>query len=112
MIFVFVWAILVYCPIAYWAWHPQGWIARFPRPRLRRRRARRGLLGLLRPHLLLGAGSRRDDDEQEENKDKEKGGESRRPILLVNYRPNNVSLVLLGTALLAYAINLLPGLRP
>jgi Amt family ammonium transporter len=30
MIFVFVWATLVYDPIAYWVWNPNGWSARLP----------------------------------------------------------------------------------
>lgn len=25
MVFIFCWATLVYCPIAYWAWNPNGW---------------------------------------------------------------------------------------
>ncbi|KAG7661942.1 MEP2 [[Candida] subhashii] len=27
MIFLFIWLTVVYCPIAYWAWNPKGWLA-------------------------------------------------------------------------------------
>src|SRR5262249_18590057 len=30
MVFVFVWSTLVYDPIAYWVWNPNGWSARLP----------------------------------------------------------------------------------
>ncbi|MCQ4120343.1 ammonium transporter [Rhodococcus tibetensis] len=29
MIFVPIWALLVYAPVAHWVWNPQGWIAQF-----------------------------------------------------------------------------------
>jgi Amt family ammonium transporter len=29
MVFVFCWATLVYCPIAYWAWNVNGWAFKF-----------------------------------------------------------------------------------
>lgn len=29
MVFIFIWATLVYCPIAYWAWNVNGWAFKF-----------------------------------------------------------------------------------
>jgi Amt family ammonium transporter len=29
MVFIFIWATLVYCPIAYWAWNINGWAFKF-----------------------------------------------------------------------------------
>ena len=30
MIFGFLWATIVYCPIAYWTWNPNGWLFKLP----------------------------------------------------------------------------------
>ena len=30
LIFSFLWATVVYCPIAYWAWNPNGWLFNLP----------------------------------------------------------------------------------
>jgi ammonium transporter, Amt family len=30
MIFGFLWATVVYCPIAYWTWNPSGWLFKLP----------------------------------------------------------------------------------
>lgn len=81
MVFTFVWATLVYCPLACWAWGPNGWAGSW------------GVLdyagggpveigsgvGGLGYAIALG---RRQDK------------------LLLNFRPHNVSLVTLGTILL------------
>jgi len=29
MVFIFIWATLVYCPIAYWVWNINGWAFKF-----------------------------------------------------------------------------------
>jgi Amt family ammonium transporter len=82
MVVIFIWATIVYCPLAYWAWGPDGWAG-----------ARWGVLdyagggpveigsgvGGLAYALALGR---------------------RKEQLLINFRPHNVSLVTLGTILL------------
>jgi Amt family ammonium transporter len=30
MIFGFLWATVVYCPITYWTWNPNGWLFKLP----------------------------------------------------------------------------------
>lgn len=30
LVFGFWWATLVYCPIAYWTWNPDGWLYQLP----------------------------------------------------------------------------------
>lgn len=82
MVFVFIWCTLVYCPLACWAWGPDGWAG-----------IRWGVMdyagggpveigsgvGGLAYALALGR---------------------RKEKLLLNFRPHNVSLVTLGTILL------------
>lgn len=98
-VFLFVFATLVYCPIAYWIWAPGGWCYQW------------GVLDWAGggPVEILSAvagfvysiflGRRREN-------------------LLVNFRPHNVSLVTLGTAILWFgwllfnaATSLEPNLR-
>src|SRR6201992_1749881 len=81
MVFVFFWATIVYCPIAYWAWNPNGWAAKW------------GVLdyagggpveissgvSALAYSWILG---------------------KRQDKMMLNFRPHNVSLVTLGTILL------------
>ncbi|CUS13634.1 unnamed protein product [Tuber aestivum] len=81
MVFAFVWTTLVYCPIACWAWNPNGWAFGY------------GVLdyagggpveiasgvGALAYSLVLG---------------------KRQEKMLLNFRPHNVSLITLGTILL------------
>ncbi|KAG8963048.1 hypothetical protein FRC03_003483 [Tulasnella sp. 419] len=83
MVFVFIWATVVYCPVAYWAWGVHGWGLKW------------GVLdyagggpveigagvGGLAYSLVLGRRSQRE---------------------LVNFRPHNVSLVCLGTFMLSF----------
>ncbi|OBA14843.1 uncharacterized protein OGAPODRAFT_16797 [Ogataea polymorpha] len=81
MVFSFFWLTLVYCPVAYWVWGPDGWALDW------------GVLdyaGGGPVEILSGFG----------------GfvvsyflGE-RRQHLMVNYRPHNVSLITIGTAML------------
>ncbi|KAM3079853.1 low affinity high capacity ammonium permease [Clarireedia jacksonii] len=81
LVFVFCWATLVYCPIAYWAWNPSGWAYKY------------GVLdyagggpveicsgvSAFAYSFMLGP---------------------RQTRLLINFRPHNVSLVVLGTIIL------------
>ncbi|PHH75260.1 hypothetical protein CDD80_2506 [Ophiocordyceps camponoti-rufipedis] len=81
MVFIFVWATLVYCPLAYWVWNANGWAMR------------RGVLDYAGGvPVEIGSGvsalayswvlGRRNDK------------------LMANFRPHNVSLIGLGTVLL------------
>lgn len=82
MVVTFIWATIVYCPIAYWAWGADGWAG-----------AQWGVLdyagggpveigsGVGGLAYAMALGRRKDQ-------------------LLINYRPHNVSLVTLGTILL------------
>lgn len=81
MVFIFCWATIVYCPIAYWTWNINGWAFKF------------GVLdyagggpveicsGLsaLAYSMMLG---------------------KRQSKMMLNFRPHNVSLVALGTMIL------------
>lgn len=81
MVFTFVWATVVYCPLACWAWAKNGWAASY------------GVLdyagggpveigsgmSALAYSMVLGR---------------------RREQMMINFRPHNVSLILLGTVLL------------
>ena len=81
MVFIFFWATLVYCPIACWAWNINGWAYKF------------GVLdyagggpveigsGLsaLAYSMVLG---------------------KRQERMMINFRPHNVSLIVLGTTFL------------
>jgi Amt family ammonium transporter len=81
MVFSFLWVTLVYCPIACWAWNPNGWAFKY------------GVLdyagggpveigsgvGAIAYSLALG---------------------KRQEKMLLNFRPHNVSLITLGTILL------------
>lgn len=81
MVFTFIWATLVYCPLACWAWNTNGWAFKW------------GVLdyagggpveigsGVGGLGYALALGRRKDK-------------------LLLNFRPHNVSLVTLGTVLL------------
>ncbi|AAS50447.1 AAR082Wp [Eremothecium gossypii ATCC 10895] len=81
MVFLFLFATVVYCPVAYWVWSPGGWAAQW------------GVLdwaGGGPVEILSGV-----------------GGfvysyflGARRESLLINFRPHNVSMVTLGTSLL------------
>ncbi|PRT54238.1 Ammonium transporter MEP1 [Wickerhamiella sorbophila] len=82
LLFVFCWATLVYCPLAYWAWGPDGWAG-----------ANWSVLDYAGGGPVeIGSGV---------------GGMAfalcvgrRKEKLLLNFRPHNVSMVTLGTALL------------
>ncbi|KAK7207857.1 ammonium transporter AmtB-like domain-containing protein [Myxozyma melibiosi] len=81
IVFSFVWSTIVYCPIAYWIWNPNGWANKwgvFDYAGGGPVEIGSGLAGLAYS-LVLGRRSEK---------------------LLVNFRPHNVSLVSLGTALL------------
>ncbi|EDO19241.1 hypothetical protein Kpol_1050p101 [Vanderwaltozyma polyspora DSM 70294] len=99
MVFLFIFATVVYCPIAYWIWAPGGWCYQW------------GVLDWAGggPVEILSAvagfvysyflGKRREN-------------------LLINFRPHNVSMVTLGTSLLWFgwllfnsATSLTPNLR-
>ncbi|PMD37710.1 ammonium transporter [Hyaloscypha variabilis F] len=81
MVFIFIWATLVYCPIAYWVWNINGWAFKF------------GVLdyagggpveicsgvSALAYSMMLG---------------------KRQQKMMLNFRPHNVSLVTLGTIIL------------
>lgn len=81
MIFIFCWATIVYCPIAYWVWNFNGWAYKW------------GVLdyagggpveicsgmAALAYSMVLGR---------------------RQEKMMVNFRPHNVSLITLGTSLL------------
>ncbi|CCF56952.1 hypothetical protein KAFR_0B06560 [Kazachstania africana CBS 2517] len=82
MIFIFLFATLVYCPICYWIWSPGGWAYQW------------GVLdwagGFLEIVSAMGGfvysyflGRRREN-------------------LLINFRPHNVSMVTLGTGILYF----------
>jgi Amt family ammonium transporter len=81
MVFSFIWATLVYCPLACWAWGPNGWGATW------------GVLDYAGGGPVeIGSGV---------------GGLAyaialgrRKEQLMINFRPHNVSLVTLGTVLL------------
>lgn len=81
MIFIWIWATLVYCPIAYWAWNAKGWFFKWG-----------GLdyagggpveigsgMSALAYSMILGR---------------------RQEKMMLNFRPHNVSLITLGTVLL------------
>ncbi len=81
MVFIFFWATLVYCPIACWAWNTNGWAFKYgvmdyagggPVE------IGSGMSGLAYS-LVLGR---------------------RQEKMMVNFRPHNVSLIVLGTVLL------------
>lgn len=81
MVFTFIWATLVYCPLACWAWGPEGWAGSW------------GVLdyaGGGPVEIGSGVGGLGYAIALGRRKDK----------LLLNYRPHNVSLVTLGTILL------------
>jgi ammonium transporter, Amt family len=81
LVFVFCWATIVYCPISYWAWNPNGWANKW------------GVLDFagggpvetasgmsaLAYSMVLGR---------------------RQEKMMLNFRPHNVSLITLGTILL------------
>lgn len=81
MVFIFFWATLVYCPIACWAWNANGWAFKY------------GVMdyagggpveigsgmSALAYSVILGR---------------------RQEKMMVNFRPHNVSLIVLGTTLL------------
>lgn len=81
MVFIFLWATIVYCPIAYWAWNVNGWFYLWG-----------GLdyagggpveigsgMSALAYSMILGR---------------------RQEKMMLNFRPHNVSLITLGTVLL------------
>lgn len=81
MVFVFVWATAVYCPLTCWVWNPNGWANKFgvmdyagggPVE------IGSGLSGLAYS-MVLGR---------------------RKERMMLNFRPHNVSLILLGTVFL------------
>ncbi|PHH68542.1 hypothetical protein CDD82_482 [Ophiocordyceps australis] len=81
MVFIFCWATIVYCPLAYWVWNPNGWAAKH------------GVLdyaggvpveigsgvSALAYSWVLGR---------------------RNSKMMANFRPHNISLIALGTTLL------------
>ncbi|KAK9381198.1 ammonium transporter AmtB-like domain-containing protein [Kockiozyma suomiensis] len=81
MVFSFIWATIVYCPIAYWVWNANGWANKwgvFDYAGGGPVEIGSGVAGLAYSFIL----GRRSDK------------------LLLNFRAHNVSLVSLGTALL------------
>ncbi|KAH3675495.1 hypothetical protein WICMUC_002686 [Wickerhamomyces mucosus] len=81
MIFLFLWATVVYSPLCHWAWSPVGWAAKW------------GVLDFAGGGPVeIGSGF---------------GGfvysyflGKRNETLLINFRPHNVSLIAIGTAIL------------
>lgn len=98
MVFIFLWATLVYCPIACWVWNINGWAFKFGvldyaggECRLNPSNCKKGLMMVGGPveicsgvsalaySMILGR---------------------RQEKMMINFRPHNVSLVTLGTILL------------
>ncbi|KAK9474947.1 ammonium transporter AmtB-like domain-containing protein [Dipodascopsis tothii] len=81
LVFSFVWATLVYCPLACWVWNPNGWAFKY------------GVLDYAGGGPVeIGSGVAGLAYSMVLGRRKEK--------LLLNYRPHNVSLITLGTILL------------
>ncbi|CZT05257.1 probable ammonium transporter MEAA [Rhynchosporium graminicola] len=81
MVFMFFWATLVYCPIAYWVWNPNGWAFKF------------GVLdyaGGGPVEIVSGLSAFAYSWMLGRRQEK----------MMLNFRPHNVSLVTLGTVLL------------
>ncbi|KAH3679103.1 hypothetical protein WICPIJ_008711 [Wickerhamomyces pijperi] len=81
MVFLFLWATLVYCPICHWVWSPTGWASKW------------GVLDFAGGGPVeIGSGV---------------GGfvysaflGRRHEAMLINFRPHNVTLIALGTSIL------------
>ena len=81
MVFIFMWATLVYCPIACWAWNTSGWGFKY------------GVLDYAGGGPVeIGSGMSALAYSMVLGRRQEK--------MMVNFRPHNVSLIVLGTTLL------------
>ncbi|KAI9827265.1 MAG: hypothetical protein M1832_005403 [Thelocarpon impressellum] len=81
MVFVFAWATLVYCPIAYWVWNANGWAFKY------------GVLDYAGGGPVeIGSGLSALAYSMVLGRRQEK--------MMINFRPHNVSLITLGTTLL------------
>ncbi|RDA89744.1 hypothetical protein CP533_1061 [Ophiocordyceps camponoti-saundersi (nom. inval.)] len=81
IVFVFFWATVVYCPLAYWVWNPNGWAVKH------------GVLDYAGGvPVEIGSGCSALAYSWVLGRRNEK--------LMVNFRPHNVSLIALGTSLL------------
>ncbi|KAM5462398.1 low affinity high capacity ammonium permease [Microsporum audouinii] len=81
LVFIFFWATLVYCPIACWIWNPNGWAFKYGVMDYAGGGPVEIVSGLsaLAYSLVLGR---------------------RHERMMINFRPHNVSLILLGTVFL------------
>jgi ammonium transporter, Amt family len=81
MVFLFFWATIVYCPIAYWVWNPNGWAFKW------------GVLDYAGGGPVeIGSGFSALAYAWVLGRRQEK--------MMLNFRPHNVSLIVLGTVLL------------
>ena len=81
MVFIFMWATLVYCPIACWAWNTSGWAFKY------------GVLDYAGGGPVeVGSGMSALAYSMVLGRRQEK--------MMVNFRPHNVSMIVLGTTLL------------
>jgi Amt family ammonium transporter len=81
MVFTFLWATIVYCPLAYWAWNMNGWGYKY------------GVLDYAGGGPVeIGSGMSALAYSMVLGKRQEK--------MMLNFRPHNVSLITLGTVLL------------
>lgn len=81
MVFVFCWATIVYCPLAYWVWNANGWAFKY------------GVLDYAGGGPVeIGSGFSALAYSMVLGKRQEK--------MMLNFRPHNVSLITLGTILL------------
>ena len=83
MVFIFCWATLVYCPIACWAWNINGWAYKY------------GVMDYAGGGPVeIGSGMSALAYSMVLGKRQEK--------MMINFRPHNVSMIVLGTVLLWY----------
>lgn len=83
MVFIFFWATLVYCPVAYWVWNANGWAFKYGALDYAGGGPVEIVSGMsaLAYSWVLGR---------------------RQEKMMLNFRPHNVSLILLGTVLLHF----------
>ena len=83
MVFIFFWATIVYCPIACWAWNINGWAYKY------------GVMDYAGGGPVeIGSGMSALAYSMVLGKRQEK--------MMINFRPHNVSMIVLGTVLLWY----------